>query len=52
MITQLKGHVAEDYQGWLRLYTRLTGKDATFLERTEAFFAAQNGTRPWWAIGT
>jgi len=50
MLIQLKGRTAEDYQGWLRLYERLTGKDATYVERTEAFFAAQNGTRPSWGI--
>ena len=50
MIIQLQGRVAENYQGWLRLYERLTGKAPTYKERTEAFFAAQDNIRPSWAI--
>jgi hypothetical protein len=51
MLIQLKGQQAEDYKGWLQLYERLTGQMPTARERTEAFLAAQNGTRPSWAIG-
>ena len=50
MLIQLKGIVAERYTGWLALYERLTGKAPTAVERTEAFFAAKDGNRPWWAI--
>jgi hypothetical protein len=47
-LIQLKGQAAEDYQGWLRLYKRVTGKDPGPGQRTAAFFAATNGTRPYW----
>jgi hypothetical protein len=50
MLVQLKGRTAELYQGWLALYERLTGKAPTYLERTQALFAAQDGNRPPWAI--
>jgi hypothetical protein len=49
MIIQLHGKEADDYRGWLALYERLSGKTPTHRERTEAFFCAREGTKPYWA---
>jgi hypothetical protein len=50
MLIQLTGSTADDYRGWLQSYRNLTGKEPTALERTEAFFAARWGTRPFWVF--
>jgi len=41
----------KDYSYFLNVYQNKTGKHPTFVERTEAFFCAKDGTLPnwmWW----
>jgi hypothetical protein len=36
------------YSEWLRAYKALYQKEPTYVERTEAFIAIRNGTKPNW----
>ena len=51
MFIKLSLSQTEFYNSYLSLYTRLTGLNTTYIERTEAFLAIQNNTKPNWAAG-
>ena len=46
--TEMLVNAGPRYDEFLRVYEAKTGKHPTFVERTEYFFASQNGTIPNW----
>ena len=49
-LIQLQGNSKLDYIRWLELYKARFGKSPDAAARTEAFFSATRGDKPWWAL--